>query len=561
MLTRSLLLALPLLWLNPSVFADADKLNTQAVDALVQGYGQPDEPGISVAIAKDGELIYEGWRGLADLERKVAIGQRTRFHIASISKQFTAYAVLKLAEEGKLRVDQPLSDFFPELEAGRGRVKLRHLLDHTGGLREVNTLVQLLGLSERAPVTAEQMLALLLRQKGSNFVAGTDEEYSNSGYQLLAHVVAQLSRQSFADYLHSQVLDPLGMTETFVRTDPYALIENVAISYAAARQPFVHHPVMATGVGSTGMVSTPKDLLRWGHSLNVAEAANDPILQAMAQRSRLPDGRVVVAANGQEFRQYRGVKTWSHGGTAGGFKSFLLRMPAEGIVIAVMGNRADFLKAKFAFDVADVLLEHRLGPEPELDLRPETEQELDRYVGDYRLFPGTVFSLRRDGKALTFAGFGAADAVPLPSLSKGVFLLNPASDLRLEFRDFDDERATQMRWQVSEDGYLLAKRVEMEPIGDAPINASLCAGTYYSDELQIGFDIFEKEGALWITSNLNAAIPLIQYQPRTFRPEGPIPFGRLMFLEHGAKPVQTILVSAPLAKDIRFERQVAASGP
>lgn len=545
---------LTLLLLIPAPLS-AKAPDIEALDALVQTYTASDEPGISVAISKDGELIYENWAGLADLERSVPIGEETRFHIASISKQFTAFAIHKLAAEGKLRTDQPVSDFLPQMEASKGAVTIQHLLDHTGGLREVNTLVQMLGLSENAPVSAEQMLALIKRQRGVNFAPGSDEEYSNTGYQLLAHIVAMASGQSFAEYMRDEVLEPAGMTQTVVRTDPFALIGNVAVSYEGGPQTFVHHPILATGFGSTGMVSSPRDLLRWGHSLNVAELSDDPIMRAMAVRSTVPGGREVVSGNGQEFRNFRGVRTWSHGGTAGGFKSFLLRIPQEGIVIAAMGNRADFLKAAFAFDVAEIVLDGALEAAPNADLAPETIEELDSYAGDYQLFPGTVFSLRRDGQSLTFASYGSQEAFALPRVSKGAFLLNPLRDIRLEFRDFADGQATQMRWRVSEDGYIRAKRVAMVPILEPTLDFGPHEGTFYSDELQMGFDVFAQDTKLWIAISLRDPVPLIEVEPFVFSPDGPIPFARIEFVDGGDRPVQTILISSPLAESIAFQRK------
>lgn len=555
---RLLLLALLSLFAFLPMPVSASALNTQAVDALVKAYGEgdraADEPGISVAVAKDGAVIYEGWTGAADLERKTAIGGETRFHIGSITKQFTAFAIHKLAAQGTLSIDQPVSDFFPELEASKGVVTIRHLLDHTGGLREVNTLVQMLGLSEASAITGDQTLALILRQKGTNFEPGTREEYSNTGYQMLAHIVAKASGVPFAEYLKTEVFDPLGMDQTFVRTDPFALIENVAVSYGRKGDGFVHTPIVAASFGSTGIVSSPRDLLRWGHWLNEAELAGDPALQGMATRAQTPDGGETVSSNGQEFRAFRGVRTWSHGGSTGGFRSFLLRLPDQGIVITVMGNREDFLKAAFAFDVAETLLGDALEPLSQPDLEPETTAQLDSYAGDYQLFPGTVFSLRREGDALTFAGYGEAEGFPLPRLSKGVFMLNPARDLRIEFKDFEDGVATQMRWQVSEDGYVPAPRLDLVPTPQMPADLGPFTGTFYSAELQNSIEIFERAGSLWISSSLYEAVPLAPFQPEVFQPAGASPYRRIEFTDFAEGGAQKLIVASPLVENLEFVR-------
>jgi len=532
----------------------AGQLDRAALDLLVRSNQQPGEPGLSVAISIDGVLAYERSAGRADLAHGVPITPETRFPIASTSKQFTAFAIMLLSQEGALSLDQHVRSIIPELDVSASPVTIRHLLNHTSGLREANSLLLLTGRSEMSPVVQAQSLDLVYRQRGGNFRAGERQEYSNTGYQLLAEIVERVSGQTYAQFLQDQVFTPLGMNQTFVRSDLDRVIANIATSYRPIAGGFAHERLLSATYGSTGIVSTPRDLVLWGDALNTGAIGDDDVIQAMAQRSTLPDGERLVATNGQEYRKFRGLETWSHGGSTGGFRSFLLRVPSEGVSIAVIGNRSDFLKAAFAFDVAKIILADQLEPQETRDFVPETGAALDRYVGDYRLFAGVIFSLRREGDTITFAPFGSEQASPLPQIGKGVFELDPARELRLEFRDFAQGRATRMRWQVSDDGFIPAPRVTMRPIPTTPINPQELVGSYYSDTLQQVIIVYDQQGEFWLRTGDAKRAALDRYQPDTFRPQGASFVQKIEFVRNGAGGVAHALVSTSLADNIEYRR-------
>ena len=525
-----------------------------SVDSMVAQYERDDGPGISVAISIDGEPVYQRWAGLADIEQGVAIDADTRFQIASISKQFTAFAIMVLIDEGKLSLDQDIRTVIPELAVRQTPIKVGHLLEHTGGLREVNTLLELTGLTNSSPVVPAQSLDLIYRQQDVNFPAGTRQEYSNTGYQLLAEIVARVSGMPFAEFIQKRVFDPAAMTRSLVRTDPFEVIHHLAESYRLVGNGFANAQSLAASYGSTGIVSTPSDLLRWADALESGRLASPRVARMMEARAFLPDGRRAIATNGQEYRSYRGVDTWSHGGTEGGFRSFLLRIPGERVTIAVMGNRADFKKAAFAFDLADIVLADSLEPAPVRPFVPEKGAALDRYVGDYELYAGVVFSVRRSGDELTFATFGKDGGTPVEQVGKGIFLLNPVAELRMEFHDFANGKASEMRWQISEDGYLVAPRVEMEPLPETIFRPGAVVGRFYSQELlQVATLSDEREG-LSLRMGSGASSVLEQYQPDIFRPLSGGEAQRVRLIRDATGTVQKIVLSAPLARDIAYRR-------
>lgn len=421
-------------------------------------------------------------------------------------------------------------------------------------MREVNSLLQLTGRWESSPVTQARALDLVLRQRGANFSAGGRQEYSNTGYLLLAEIVTRVSGRPFPEFLEKRIFAPLGMDDTMVRTAADQVVHDLATSYEPNGGNFSRANLLQANYGATGIVSTPRDQLLWAQALETGEIGGPAVISAMAARSQLADGRNAIAANGQEYRNFRGLDTWSHGGTTGGFRSFLLRIPDANMAIAVMGNRSDFLKATFAFDIAEAFLGDRMEPEPPVSFVPETGAALDRYVGDYRLFAGVVLSLRRDGDQLTFASFGKDDAAPLPQIAKGVFLLNPKTEITIEFHDFAEGRATEMRWQISDDGFIPAPRVAMQPVTQTPLDIAELEGVYFNDSLQQAVRLFDDGGALWLRTGDGNRIPLNRYQQDLFNAEGPGSVQRVAILRDSTGQVSGILVSAVLAENLDYRK-------
>ncbi len=525
-----------------------------ALDTLVDAFDKAGAPGISLAVSIDGQTVYHRWTGQADLAHGVPIGADTRFNIASVSKQFTAFAIMMLVDAGELKLEQDVREFIPELEVRSPPVTIRHLLNHTSGLREANSLLQLVGTPEAWPVTQARSFDLIVRQRGGNFPAGQREEYSNTGYQLLAEVVARVSRTPFPDFMRSRIFEPLGMTRTVVYSDPKQIIADLAVDYAPVGDGFARAHSLSATYGSSGIISDPRDLLRWARALETGEIGGTAVIAAMAERSTFHDGRPAIASNGQECRRFRGLDTWSHGGSVGGFRSFLLRIPEARMAVAVMGNRSDFHKAAFAFNVARALVADPSAPTPATKFRPETGTDLDRYVGDYQLFAGIVFSLRRDGDQLSFSMFGRGNASALPQIDKGVFMLNPARQLRLEFRDFVNGQATEMRWQISEDGYIPAPLVVMQPVPETPLNIHELEGSYYAETLQQVITLSAYRNTLRLRMGDGSYTLLDRYQPDTFRADGDSAIQRVKIRRGTAGRVVGVFISAALADDIEYRK-------
>jgi CubicO group peptidase (beta-lactamase class C family) len=255
---------------------------TDEVDELFAKWNTPGSPGCGVGISRNGTVIYERGYGMANLDHGVAITPATVFDAASISKQFTAMSILLLAGRRHLSLDDDVAKYIPNWGERAHRITIRHLLTHTSGLRDGFLLQGL------APGHAEgmnqQIVNILARARGFNFVPGAEFEYNNSAYTLLAGIVERVSRQSLRAFAESNIFEPLGMTHTHFHDDVGRIVPNRATGYSRAPNGFrvAVRTYTDNVVGNAGLFTTVGDLLRWKQNLADVRVG-DPALIAEMQ--------------------------------------------------------------------------------------------------------------------------------------------------------------------------------------------------------------------------------------------------------------------------------------
>jgi CubicO group peptidase (beta-lactamase class C family) len=321
-------------------------------------------PGCVAGAFRRGEVIAEGASGAADLSKGEALTPRTRLYAGSVSKQFTALALAKLVEAGRLSLDDEVQTYVPEVPRYASKVTLRMLMHHVSGVRDSLDLLALAGVeTRRTPM--QDALQLLYLQKRPNFTPGTRYSYSNGGYLLLAEVIERASGMPFQDYVRQTILDPLGMSHSFfLATLPAPGI--MAHGYVPSAEGFVVRDTYPDFGGSGGLVTTLDDMAKYDRDVVVSRKVFTPAVEKiLTEAGRFNDGTIVTPpgteeayAGGVMIGQHRGLKVIEHGGAAEGFLAHFIRIPDRGLEVVVLCNRGDVRPDA----IADRLIEAVEGP-------------------------------------------------------------------------------------------------------------------------------------------------------------------------------------------------------
>ena len=327
------------------------------VDHLFMEWDKPDSPGCSVGISQAGKLLYERGYGMANLELSVAISPATVFHAASVAKVFTALSVMLLTERGKLALDDDVRKYLPEIPEYQGRLTIRHLLSHTGGLRDVFELQALAAPGPGSRDPNDQFVNILAQQRKLNFAPGSEWQYSNGGYLLLATIVRRISGQPLREFAAANIFGPLGMKDTRFHGDATEVIPNRASGYSP-RDSGIR---VATGaepggiVGNAGLFTTAGDLLRWADNWDQLRVGDRAMLSAMAAPTVLPNGYRTKYGLGLELEEHLGTPTVGHSGGNSGFVARVVRYQEQKLAVAILCNRDDIYNiGELADKVAEV---------------------------------------------------------------------------------------------------------------------------------------------------------------------------------------------------------------
>lgn len=326
-----------------------------SVDDLFAAYNGSTVPGASVAVVRDGAVIARGAYGMADLERGVRATPETEYRLASVSKQFTAMAVMLLAKGGKLRYDQPIRAVLPELPPTAAAVTIRHLLNHTSGLYDYEDLIPE---SRTAQLNDRDVLDLLAAKDSVYFPAGTQYRYSNSGYVLLGLIVARVSGISFPDFLRTRIFEPLGMHASVVHVEGSDTISHRAYGYSPRGGTFVQtdQSITSATLGDGGIYTTVDDMVRWDAALYGTSLVDAATLELATTAPRLEGGATTQYGFGWFVDTYRGERRWRHTGETSGFRNAIMRFPGKRLTIVILTNRSSGEPQAIAERIADRLL-------------------------------------------------------------------------------------------------------------------------------------------------------------------------------------------------------------
>ena len=345
------------------LLASAQSPSNPAVDRVFAEWDRPTSPGCALGVIRDGRMVYARGYGMANLDYDIPNGPTMVYYIGSDSKQFTAAAVAMLALRGQLSLDDDVRKYFPELPDYGAPVRIRHLIHHTSGLRDIYTLMSMRGDRLEDVYPDSQALALIFRQRGLAFPPGSAYSYSNSGYFLLAQLVKRVSGRTLREFTDAEIFRPLGMANTHFHDDPGHVMKNRAMSYEPDGKGGFRISYLQNfdKVGAGGLYSTVEDLQRWDENFSTHKVGG-PALQALIHtRGVLTNGDTLPYAFGNNVTTYRGLRTVEHGGSMMGYKAYIARYPDQRLSVLTTCNLGSIDPGPLAHAVAEVYLGDRMA--------------------------------------------------------------------------------------------------------------------------------------------------------------------------------------------------------
>lgn len=353
-------LALPVCLAAPPV-APLDMLEKKT-DELLRDFDQPNTPGASVAVIRDGRIVFKKGYGLANLPEKTPADDHTNYRLASVTKQFTAMAIMILKERGRLAYDDPVKKFFPDFPKVGERITVRHLLTHTSGVIDYEDLMPS---DLTVPLKDRDVLELVQAQQGVYFTPGTEHRYSNTGYALLALIVERVSGQDFATFLSENIFKPLGMDGTVAYEKGVSTVSRRAYGYKQTETGFVDADQSLTSavLGDGGIYTSVMDYYRWDQALYGTKLVSRKTLEEAFTPARLADGTTVPYGFGWRLDERGGTRVVHHNGRTTGFNTAVRRAPDRRLTVIVLANRTGEGAEHIADALLDWLLSHPDGPE------------------------------------------------------------------------------------------------------------------------------------------------------------------------------------------------------
>jgi CubicO group peptidase (beta-lactamase class C family) len=537
------------------------------VDKIFQKWNRTDSPGCAMAAVKDGAIVYKHAYGMADLDHNVTLTPSTVFHVASMSKQFTAAAIVLLAQQGKLSLDDDIHKYIPELADFGSPISIRHLIHHTSGLRDQWDLLGLAGWRYSLDlITDDDVMSVVSRQKELNFKPGEKHVYCNTGYTLMALIVKRVGGMSFREFTTKNIFAPLGMTNTHFRDDHAEIIKNNAYGYQQENPgaPFRLSVTNFDTVGATSLHTTVEDLAKWDENFYHPIVGGQALVDQMLQRGKLNNGEELDYAFGLVHGKHKGLKTIGHGGADAGYRSDMTRFPDQRFSVAVLCNSADTNPSNLAEQVADIYLEKEIQAAalaakpvaaPSAAASAEvalTEPQLARFVGLYwnRDDDQYVKTYVKEGKLRALA-FGHND-----------FTLKPASETLFHLADlpFGDQvnirfepAAKEKTWRIVQ-SFGDGKPTIFEAVTAFTPNAAELgeyAGAYGSEEIDPIYRIALQDGKLMLLRLKNKPAELTPNVQDVFSSSA----GTVRFTRDSKRKVNGFLLSSGRILNFRFTRR------
>ena len=496
-----------------------ETINSQKIEHSINSTFKPfaNGPGLGLGIVADGKLIINKNFGLANLDYRIPMSDSTVFSIASVSKEFTAYCILLLEKQGKLSFNDEVHKFLPQLPVYPGSIFISDLLHHTSGLRDYIELLALGGWGSEDIMTLDNVLEVVYRQKGLNFLPHIKYHYSNTNYLLLGEIVKKITGQSLAQYAKENIFEPLHMNKTTFNESFRNTVPNLAISYRSAGNNNFRRIINNYAfTGPAGVYSTVPDLAKWiTHIINLYRQ-NDPLYQKMIMLEKLPADAINNYACGFFISsKYKNIPMMYHDGYDVAYRAYMACFPSAGLGFVLLSNNDAVNPKYYGAMISDMLLKNKVQADTTTTWREVKEgiktssEERKRLTGTYEMEEGFVFEIKEDKNVLNVVLDGEA------------FRLHPQSNGEWSVKEFDyniifNSGNAKGAILVRGNGEIKkGHRVELATLTKE--NAAKYVGKYYSEEVSQVYEIKIINGKLTVSHFKQGEYEMTPYKKDVFR--------------------------------------------
>lgn len=536
--------------------AAADALQSARVDALFERWDTSDSPGCSVAVHRAGINVHERAYGMANLELAAAMTPESVLPTGAIAKQFTAMAVLLLAQQNQLSLDDPVRTHLAELPDYGAPLTIRHLLTQTDGLRDAHQL-RALAPPTTVPLTNDAVVALLAKQRALNFVPGAEFSDSDGGYVLLATIVSRVTGQSLRTLTESAIFAPLGMAATRVHDDPELVVPRRATGYATRGTEMQAVPPGALGraVGAAGLFTTAADLLRWERNFDEVRVGDPTLVAAMQAPTTLTGGSTSPFGFGIQTGRHRGLRTLGRSGSEPGYAAHVVRFPDQGVAVAVLCNLEDLAPTvgDLARRTAEIYIDalNAAGPATAPPASPAlSADEMNARAGLYRDSAGERFMrlVVRDGALVAIDGGGASGGTPLTVVNTVQFT-GPDGTVQIDAPPPGPDQTAELR--VSGVGPAPIVLQKVPPFTPTPRDFRTVVGTYSNQEIDATYTVVARDAGVALHLPGRGETPLLPLMQDTYA----APIVRVVkFVRNADGLVIGLSVHADGVRTLRFDR-------
>ena len=485
---------------------------TKKIDDIFKNYNS-NTPGCAVAVMRKGEVVFKKGFGMATLEFNAPITSSTVFHIASESKQYVAFCMLLLEQQGKLSLDDDIRKFLDFVPDFGKKITIKNLIYHTSGLRDQWQLLANAGWQLDDVITQEHVVKLVSKQTALNFSPGEEMMYCNTGYTLMAEIVKKITGQSLRKFCDSAIFKPLGMNDTHFHDDYREVVKNRAYSYGPRSGGGYQNSVLSYSiVGATSLFTTVEDEIKWLRNYETGQVGGKALIEKMYQTGVLNDGKKLNYAFAISIDDHKGWKLIGHGGGDAGFRTFACRLPDLDLGIVVFSNLGSVNPSFFCRQIADLFLTPKQVPQSPKG-NPIDTNFLKRLEGRYYSHRGLALYFDYDG--------GKLMSRPRGQISGGVewklWAAGPnryeAEGLYLIFDSMDGKDSIQGFKVENQNGYQEFYRLPANPKKLDPVEY---VGRYYSEETEAYYTVIQKDNKLILQHRKFADAPLTYDAPDQF---------------------------------------------